>query len=95
MIHFKTGFNLKRGEDDHISVIFTYERMPEFCYSCGQMGDPARECGFKDEMYEKTCQYGPWLRAHSSKKFTWAAVNQRINPKARDVSDSPISPGGA
>ncbi|KAL4341587.1 hypothetical protein GQ457_08G024660 [Hibiscus cannabinus] len=83
----KTGFKLKRGEDDHILISFKYERMPEFCYECGRMGHPARECGFKDEMYKNSSKYGPWLRASSPKKTTVFVANQKANPVAGVLGD--------
>ncbi|KAL4387335.1 hypothetical protein GQ457_09G012790 [Hibiscus cannabinus] len=72
----KTGFKLKRGENDHIMVSFKYERMPEFCYSCGRMGHPAKECGYKDLNQKKGNLYGPWLRAPYSKKFMASPTTQ-------------------
>ncbi|KAL4341100.1 hypothetical protein GQ457_08G009800 [Hibiscus cannabinus] len=73
----KTGFKLKRGENDHIMVSFKYERMPEFCYSCGRMGHPAKECGYKDLNQKKGNLYGPWLRAPYSKKFVTSPTSQQ------------------
>ncbi|KAK8538145.1 hypothetical protein V6N12_044282 [Hibiscus sabdariffa] len=56
------------------------------------MGHPARECGIKDEMYKKSGQYGPWLRASSFKKSTTQSASQRSSPVAGALDGNPKNP---
>ncbi|XP_045821710.1 uncharacterized protein LOC123914553 [Trifolium pratense] len=74
---------LKRGtvityQGKSLRVFFKYERLPTFCYACGKIGHQIKDCetlegntdtGF-DEIEEKDCPFGPWLRASPLPKFS-------------------------
>lgn len=50
---------------------FKYERLPNFCFACGRIGHPLKECdkvedkddGRYQDLDAKDQSYGPWLRA--------------------------------
>nr|POE86154.1 uncharacterized protein CFP56_07261 [Quercus suber] len=64
---------LRRGgkvaslEGDKFWVNFKYERLPTFCFQCGNLGHDEKHC--KDPSDQKnTKQYGEWLRAQGNPK---------------------------
>ncbi|KAK2436130.1 Ta11 non-LTR retrotransposon [Trifolium repens] len=74
---------LKRGtvityQGKNLRVYFKYERLPTFCYACGKIGHQIKDCETLDgnedtdfdEIDEKDCPFGPWLRASPLPKFS-------------------------
>lgn len=53
------------GNQDNIWIQAKYERLPDFCYNCGRIGNVIKECkSILQETDSKpiTWQYGSWLR---------------------------------
>lgn len=62
-IPLKRGIFLKsgsKGEDKWIPV--TYEKLPDFCYSCGSLGHTIKECEEVLGPKDRELRYGAWLR---------------------------------
>ncbi|KAK6125282.1 hypothetical protein DH2020_040971 [Rehmannia glutinosa] len=55
---------LIKDENDveEFMVLLTYEKLPDFCYTCGKVGHTWRECADEDNENQGTT-YGNWLRA--------------------------------
>ncbi|KAL0302935.1 UNVERIFIED_CONTAM: hypothetical protein Sradi_6161600 [Sesamum radiatum] len=56
---------IRSPKGDKLTVSFTYERLPMFCYACGVLGHIAWDCEkyLEGEWGKETdLQYGPWLR---------------------------------
>lgn len=53
-------------------INFTYERLPDFCFWCGQLGHSLKECHLcmeKNKTEGKSQPYGNWLRAGPKQGF--------------------------
>ncbi|KAL0458443.1 UNVERIFIED_CONTAM: hypothetical protein Slati_0471500 [Sesamum latifolium] len=61
------------GGDEEITVTFTYDRLPNFCYGCGLVGHILRDCERQLEEPERRrideLPYGPWLRESREVRF--------------------------
>ena len=59
----RRGGNITNTEGERCSIIFTYERLPTFCYICGILGHDEKHCHVSPMEGEVERQYGDWLRA--------------------------------
>ncbi|KAL0313073.1 UNVERIFIED_CONTAM: hypothetical protein Sradi_5706600 [Sesamum radiatum] len=61
-----------------LTVTFTYERLPFFCYTCGILGHIARYCEHQYAIgqsgTETEVQYGPWLYAANGRGNFWRYI---------------------
>jgi len=80
---------LKKGSKIHfqgrdIWVDYKYEKLPNFCFSCGRIRHQMRDCeDIEDqdvdaysELEEKDQAFGPWLRASPLPKVTYEAKRE-------------------
>lgn len=65
---------------------FRYERLMDYCYTCGHLGHAVRDCeAIQDDdigQGEDDHNYGPWLQASPLKKPT-SALDGKRNPKVQ------------
>ncbi|KAL5819940.1 hypothetical protein ACOSQ4_023782 [Xanthoceras sorbifolium] len=64
----RRGLRVAMGENDElVSVLLCYERLPNFCYFCGLVGHLIRDCLLNDKglMDDSNLKFGQWLRAPS------------------------------
>ena len=61
----RKGGNITNAEGVRCSIIFRYERLPNFCYFCGILGHNEKHCNVSHMESVNERQYGEWLRARS------------------------------
>ncbi|KAL0458933.1 UNVERIFIED_CONTAM: hypothetical protein Slati_0520500 [Sesamum latifolium] len=62
----KQGLRLQSPSGEELMVLFTYEKLPTFCYGCGVLGHILRDCASRLEELERgegrgELQYGAWF----------------------------------
>lgn len=71
-------------EDKVCRISFRYEKLADFCYSCGRLDNVDRECILKHLEGKK--QYGPWLRVNCQRPPT--TLNNYEHPAISNRSPS-------
>ncbi|KAK3022602.1 hypothetical protein RJ639_045753 [Escallonia herrerae] len=63
-----TSFNRIKDNRQKMWIRLQYERLPDFCFSCGRLGHTDRNCPHKLPIPPETMAspYGPWPRADNS-----------------------------
>ncbi|KAF7151487.1 hypothetical protein RHSIM_Rhsim02G0110700 [Rhododendron simsii] len=84
----KRGFFLRRPGEEDLWVKFRYERLSDFCYSCGRVGHNFNECKNKDESKENPVYDGN-LRAEISEP------TKLVYPDSKKRSSRGSEDGGA
>lgn len=46
------GFDLDVDEDEAVSIMIRYERLPVYCYNCGKIDHKNKECSNNDQECE-------------------------------------------
>ena len=64
----RRGENVVNLEGDKYWVTFKYERLPNFYFPCGILGNDEKHCSGYPSNLEAHRQYGDWLRANDSPK---------------------------
>ncbi|KAK4428993.1 hypothetical protein Salat_1199300 [Sesamum alatum] len=79
-----------------MTLTFTYERLPNFCYWCGQLGHIMKFCecqhepGFDDK--QDPFPFGPWLRATTPALLHSRGVNLISRPSFAGQTPTYVSP---
>ncbi|KAK2998374.1 hypothetical protein RJ639_022626 [Escallonia herrerae] len=62
-----TGFYRNKDPNQAVWIRVQYERLPDFCFSCGRLGHTNRGCSHPpfESQENMSSPYGPWLRAES------------------------------
>ena len=64
----RRGENIVNPEGDKYWVTFKYERLPNFYFPCGILGNDKKHCSGYSSNLEVHRQYGDWLRVNGSPK---------------------------
>ncbi|XP_060669844.1 uncharacterized protein LOC132800360 [Ziziphus jujuba] len=88
-----TGFFHKLGNRGSW-MHFSYERLAEFCYSCGKIGHCKQACTIVPNAasIQDGDQYGPWIRAEAedNRVVQEAYGLRQVNFPSKDTYDSPL-----
>lgn len=89
-------------EEEDISVLIRYERLPDFCYCCGCLGHQYRECSRYEKQLKEELAYGPWIKAPTmAEKLNQirrrnkenVAVNQSPEPQTQTENQNSTNTG--
>ena len=78
------GFMFQRDGLAALWIEFKYERLSNFCYSCGRIGHDEDSCKYKDDTVN-TGDYGPWLRATGIKRI-WKPSASRVAQESPKIN---------
>ncbi|TXG69371.1 hypothetical protein EZV62_004306 [Acer yangbiense] len=92
----KRWLRLKLDKSDNIVVVgLKYERLPEFCYTCGRVGHSISVCPDEEAKIEAvegpSTKFGSWMRASLSEKSKVKYQSQGSggsSVKERSIEDS-------
>ncbi|KAK3223806.1 hypothetical protein Dsin_010831 [Dipteronia sinensis] len=75
----KHWLRLKLGKHEEVTMLsLKYERLPEFCYACGRIGQGIKECSDEEArrvvLEGSPTKYGSWLKATIPEKVTLKPV---------------------
>lgn len=82
-VPLQASFFFKRGGGDELWVHFKYERLHDFCTTCGMLDHVTCRCKFKEPAKVTTANgvstnfYGPWLKANN--KFFLKFLNPPLS----------------
>lgn len=71
----KTGFFLPIEKNVVTWIQFWYEKLNDFCYSCGRLGHGHKNCNQSEDtkgVLDPRKAYGPWLRVGFTQSSTLA-----------------------
>lgn len=83
------------GSGEPNKVFFRYERLMDYCYTCGHLGHAVHDCDViqDDEVGEdeEEHNYGPWLRASPMKKHSPSTDTKRSLEVPRKLVFKPVA----
>lgn len=78
-IRFLRGFFLEREDKQRVWIPFRYERLADFCYSCGSLLHTETNCAdFEGQMIgprDPNKVYGPWVHLGSGSYISKSLLN--------------------
>ncbi|KAJ1397238.1 Zinc finger, CCHC-type [Sesbania bispinosa] len=90
------GINAGSKMDGVFWVEFQYEKLPQFCYSCGIIGHDEENCNGKIQTKEESVTLGPWLRltqvGRKLASSTRYHKNEKSTPNAHDEERRKMMP---
>ncbi|KAJ1376678.1 Zinc knuckle CX2CX4HX4C [Sesbania bispinosa] len=82
------GINVGSRKDGVFWVELQYERIPQFCYSCGIIGHEDSGCEAQGKVAEDTRSLGPWMKASHFGRRIHVAQDQSRRDKEESSSGS-------
>ncbi|KAL5797919.1 hypothetical protein ACOSQ2_002739 [Xanthoceras sorbifolium] len=80
------------GDARETILLLKYDRIPKFCFCCGLLGHPLRDCinhnGTASSECTKNLRFGSWLRARSPPRNSSRNSKPDSNSSGRDSHNS-------
>lgn len=84
------GCKLRTNEGKEVWCPIQYEKLPDFCFTCGKFGHSLRECQQSGSLNNNCHEYGEWLKATWVKKegrFLGEVGGREVAGRGRNVGE--------